>query len=470
MTEEPLAGVRRFFSEHPMAGETVLAAVSGGPDSVCLLHVLCGLREELGIGLHIAHLDHRLRGEASNADAEYVRTLGKKLGVPTTVGTQDAAAYQKEHKLSPEEAAREVRYRFLAEAARDVGAGVIAVGHTADDRAETVLMNLIRGTGTRGLRALQPVSRRTFGRDTVTIFRPLLEVSREATEAYCQEHDLQPRLDASNLSLAPTRNRVRHALIPELKKYNPGIVAALLRTARLAGDDIDYLDAATAKLLPSLMVTGVGHAVLDRTGLAALPAAQRRAVLRAAILEVRGSLKDIEAGHVEDLVDALDKPAGTVIGLPDSLWFSIEYDRCLVARDTAALCPLPVLKGEHRLAVPGVTRLPGWEVTAEVVEAGREPHVESDTWTARLDYDAVAPALTVRPRRPGDRFEPLGAGGSRKLNRFMIDAKVPRAWRARVPVVATPEQVVWVAGWRIDERAKVAEATRRVLRLRFVRA
>jgi tRNA(Ile)-lysidine synthase len=471
MTEAgPLAAVRRFFSEHPMAGETVLAAVSGGPDSVCLLHALWTLREELGIQLQIGHLNHQLRGADSDADAAYVKALGSQLRIPTTVGVRDAAAYQKEHRLSPEEAAREVRYRFLAEAARDVGATVIAAGHTADDRAETVLMNLLRGAGTRGLRGLRPASQRTLGKDTVTIIRPLLEVGREATEAYCAACDLAPRRDATNLDTAPARNRVRRELIPALRAYNPNIMAALLRTARLAADDTDYIDGEVEKLLPSLMTAGEGYAGLDKTGLAALPMALRRAVLRAAILQARGTLKDIEAGHVEECLDALGKPAGTVIGLPDGFWFSIEYDRCVIARDTAALCPLPVLKGEHHLAVPGTTRLPGWEVEAAVGEAGKEPPADDDAWTGRFDYDVTGAGLTVRPRRPGDRFHPLGAGGGRKLNRFLIDEKVPRSWRARVPVVTGPEGIVWVAGRRIDERVKVTDATRRVLRLRFRRA
>lgn len=470
MTETPLiTAVRRFFKEHPMTGQTVMAAVSGGPDSVCLLHALLTLQDEIGIKLHLGHLNHQLRGEESDADAGYVRALGKTLGVPTTYGFKDVAAYQKEHKMSPEEAAREVRYRFLAQAARDVGASVIAVGHTANDRAETVLMNLLRGTGTRGLRGLQPVSMLRFDRDEVTIIRPLLEVTRDDTVAYCDEYDLKPRIDASNFSDTPTRNRVRRQLLPILKKFNPNITATLLRTARIAADDTDYIDGEVEKLLPGLVATGEDYAGIDKARLLALPAALRRHVLRAVILQVRGMLKDIEAGHVEDLVAGLVKPAGTIIGLPDGLWFSIEYDRYLIARDTAAFCPLPKLGGAHSLIVPGVTELAGWEVTAEVGEAGKEPADVDDGWSARLDCDVVGRELTVRPRQPGDRFQPLGAAGSRKLNRFLIDEKVPRAWRARVPVVTNGDGIVWVAGWRIDERAKVIPATKRVLRLTFVR-
>jgi len=262
---------------------------------------------------------------------------------------------------------------------------------------------------------------------------------------------------------------VRRQLLPALRKYNPNITAALLRTARIAADDTEYIDGEVAKLLTGLVDTGEDYAGIDKAGLLALPAALRRHVLRAVILQVRGTLKDIEAGHVEDLIAGLGKPAGTVIGLPDGLWFSIEYNRYLIARDTAALCPLPKLGGAHPLTVPGVTELPGWKVTAEVFEPGEAPAYADDGWTARLDYGVTGPELMVRPRQPGDRFQPLGAGGSRKLNRFLIDEKVPRAWRARVPIVADRDGIVWVAGRRIDERAKVTPVTKRVLRLTFVR-
>ncbi|MCJ7605098.1 MAG: tRNA lysidine(34) synthetase TilS, partial [Dehalococcoidales bacterium] len=336
---------------------------------------------------------------------------------------------------------------------------------------ETVLMNLLRGTGTRGLRGLQPVSRRQSSGEILTIIRPLWEFTRKETAIYCREHKLEPRLDASNLSEEPFRNRVRHRLLPALEEYNPQVIESLLRTARIAADDIDYIDGEVERLRNTVTHAEKGMVVIDKEAFAALPAALKRHLLRAVVLSLRGTLKDIEAGHIEDILDALAKPAGKVIGLPDGLNFTIEYDRYVVAPDSAALCPLPGLEDEHHLKVPGTTSLPGWEITATVHPASRAGDTSDTTggFTARFDYAATGSNLTVRARRPGDRFRPLGMERSKKLNQFMIDARIPRTWRRCVPVVASPEHILWVAGWRIDDRAKVTGATGEVLCLRFTR-
>jgi tRNA(Ile)-lysidine synthase len=203
------------------SGEKLVVAVSGGPDSVCLLHILADLRSELGVELHVAHLNHRLRGKDSEADAAYVAGLTRRLGLPATVASSDVEAYQKKKHISLEEAAREVRYDFLAEVARKMGAARVAVGHTADDHIETVLMHLLRGSGTGGLRGMRPLT--AYG--DLIIIRPLLALSGRDTIAYCRQHRLRPRRDASNFSPEPLRNRIRHNLLPELRKYNrrPGL-------------------------------------------------------------------------------------------------------------------------------------------------------------------------------------------------------------------------------------------------------
>jgi len=187
----------------------LLSAVSGGPDSVCLLHILVKLQEELGIRLHIAHLNHQLRGAESEADAQYVSNLARRLDIPATIEQRNVKAYQGQHHLSLEEAAREVRYTFLAQVAKSVGVTRAAVGHTTDDHIETILMHLIRGSGTRGLRGLQPSSLWQSSGNSLTIIRPLLPVSRRETADYCSSHQLAPRIDTSNLSLSPLRNRIR---------------------------------------------------------------------------------------------------------------------------------------------------------------------------------------------------------------------------------------------------------------------
>lgn len=448
--------------------QTLVVAVSGGPDSVCLLHILIKLRKELDIELHVAHLNHQLRGADSEADTRYVADLAHRLEVPATIEPRDIKAYQAQHHSSLEEAAREVRYSFLADVARAVGAEWVAVGHTMDDHVETILMHLIRGSGTRGLRGLLPISRWQSAGASLTVIRPLLEMSREDTAAYCQQHQLDPRTDTSNLSPEPLRNRVRHQLLPQLLSYNPKVIEALLRTAGIAADDLALIDREVARLWGKVAWKERDSVVFNKKGFIDLPSALKRHLLRASIEALLGNLKDIEAGHIEEVMDALEKPAGKKIGLPDGLNFTIEYDRYVLTSDAAALSPYPVLETEARLSIPGKTSLLGWAIEAAIITPSEaEDEGEEAGFTACFDFDKTGDKLTLRRRLPGDRFQPLGMSQPKKLNEFMIDARVPQAWRQRIPIVTSLEQIIWVVGWRIDERVKVTQTTKRVLCLKF---
>lgn len=457
-----------FIQQHQLtSGKKLVVAVSGGPDSVCLLHILAKLQKELKVSLHVAHLNHQLRGIESEADAQYVSDLSRQLGIPATIEGREVKGYQAKHRLSPEEAAREVRYSFLSEVAKSIGAERVAVGHTTDDHIETILLHLVRGTGTRGLRGLQPYTEWKSKTGSIVVIRPLLEVSRRETEDYCQSHELKPRIDASNISLSPLRNRIRHQLLPLLKSYNPGIAQALLRTGRIASDDIDFLDKEVAQLWDEVAQEQPNTIVLDKKKFDRLPPALKRYLFRAAAERLLGSAKDIEMRHIEEMMAALNKPAGKRLSLPRGLIFSIEYDRYLLASDPAALSPLPILNGELQLKIPGETRLPGWHVKATIIN--REDMTKKDELTTYLDLDKTGDRLLVRPRQRGDRFQPLGLDQPKKLGEFMIDAKIPRAWRQQVPLVCSPEHIIWVVGWRIDERVKVSEDTKKVLCLEFKR-
>ena len=459
-----------FIRQHSLfsEGSRLLLAVSGGPDSTCLLHILFGLRQELGVELHIAHLDHRLRGAESEADAAYVEKLAASLGVPATIEKRDVKTYQKEKRISLEEAAREVRYRFLADVAGNIGADYIVTGHTLDDQVETILMHIIRGTGTRGLVGLKPYSQWQLDGRSITVVRPLLEVSRQQTAEYCQENKLIPRLDTSNLSLSPLRNRIRQQLLPLLKSYNPGVVEALLRIAVIANDEIAFLDAEVTRLWPAVVAQEEGMIILKKESFNKLPTAIKRHLLRTAVGHILGSLKDIETRHIEEILAILDKPAGRQINLPGGLIFSIEYDRYLLGLETVNTCPYHVIGGEYRINIPGKTNLPGWLVEAEIIKT-QAMKKEDDDFTAHLDLDKAGNELEVRQRKPGDRFQPLGLAQPKKLNEFMIDTKIPRSWRRRIPVVYSPKQILWLVGYRIDDRVKVTEETKKVLRLEFKR-
>lgn len=467
----PEQRVRRYIEENRLiaAGQKLVVAVSGGPDSVCMLDILAGLRRELGLELHIAHLNHRLRGASSDADARYVADLSARFKIPATIESRDVDSYRRQHRLTPEEAAREVRYSFLADVAGKVGADLIAVGHTLDDQLETILMHLLRGSGTRGLRGLLPVSRWRSGKESVAIIRPLLEISREEIKTYCAQHKLDPRTDASNASLIPLRNRIRHELLPQLREYNPNIADTLLRTARIATDDLAYIEAGAEKIRGKISRQIKNTVILDKKPFNTLPPSLQRHLLRASIESLLGNIKDIEAAHIEEIINLLEKPPGRKAVLPGGLTFTVEYDRYLLGADSVALSPYPALKGETVINVPGKTTLPGWSIRAEVTV----PPLKTgalDEFTACLDFAKTGDLLYVRPRRPGDRFQPLGMTEPKKLNEFMIDEKVPRSWRTRIPIVVSPAQIVWVVGRRIDERVKVTEKTSRVLKLEFKRA
>ncbi|MFC1947354.1 tRNA lysidine(34) synthetase TilS [Chloroflexota bacterium] len=446
----------------------LLVAVSGGPDSVCLLLVLMRLRDELSIDLHIAHLNHKLRDVESDNDAEYVSKLAQKLGLPVTIDKRDVGEYRTKHGGTVEEAAREVRYDFLAETVKFVGAEAVAVGHTRDDNIETIIMHLIRGTGTRGLRGLKPVTQLNSTTGAVKVLRPLLEINRDETVGYCLANGYEPRIDISNESLAPLRNRIRHQFIPLLESYNQQVGEALLRDARIAGDELDFLDMATGELWGNIVEKRKNTVIIDKKGFLGLPSALQRHLLRQTIETIAGSLKDIEVRHIELIMDALDLQAGKRITLPEGLIFIVEYDRFLLTREVASLSPLPSLDSEHVLNIPGQTKFSGWEARVDVMYPEQMDEIDNN-FVAYFDYDKVGNKLIVRPRKTADRFFPLGMDQPKKVGEFMIDAKIPRTWRKRVPVVCSPEQIIWIAGYRIDDRVKVTDDTRQVLRLEFVK-
>jgi tRNA(Ile)-lysidine synthase len=460
-----------FIREYGLisGGEKVLVAVSGGPDSVCMLYVLNNLKEMLDIQLHVAHLDHGLRDE-SGADAQYVTNLASSLALPVTVEKSDVAELKSRRKISLEEAAREARYRFLEGTARQTGAKRVAVGHTRDDQAETTLMHILRGSGIQGLRGLRPAAHIPYGdkEDGIWVIRPLLEITRRETEAYCAAVSLQPRKDITNDQVRFLRNRIRAELLPLLRQYNADIDSALLRLADLAGEDTDFIDEQAAAVCNSL-VTGEGRITcLDSGKLRGLPLALQRRVFRMMIERACGSLHDIESVHIDALVRLLFSSTGRSVYLPGGTVVTNERSRMVVTAPGTAACPWPVLDSDHALNIPGETKLPGWLISATIMSENF--FKDDDIFSASFDLDKAGRRLSVRGRRPGDRFRPLGMAHSRKIQDFMVDSSIPRSWRDSVPIVYSPQQIVWIVGWRIDDRAKVTTATQNVLRLDFHRA
>ena len=453
-------------------GDRVVVAVSGGADSVSLLYILHKYKEEIGINLHIAHLDHGLRYEESDVDARFVRNLADKLNLPSTIEKRDVQGYRKEYRLTLEEAAREVRYQFLSEVAENIGAVSVAVAHTKSDHVETVLLHLLRGSGLSGLVGLKEAVTLRYKRiEHLKIIRPLICLTRAEVETYCFELGIDYRTDATNESLTPTRNRIRLKLLPEIRRdFNPRIDEGLDRLSRLAADDLDFVVTEAERAKNKITRLEAEVLVIEKAMFLELHPALRRAVMRQVLTQALGSPKDIEAVHIERMLDLAKGNAGQAIDLPDGLVFSAGYKELLLGRDLSKVTPLPPLDGEYRLNIPGVTELSDWRVTAEIIEAvGSVPveQQETDTMVELMAYDKTGDELSVRARRLGDRFRPLGMSEEKKLKDFFIDAKVPQLWRSRVPIVVNPRHIVWITGYRLDDRVKVTAATQRTLRLEF---
>ena len=445
-------------------GDRIVAAVSGGPDSVALLHLLYNLRNVLKITIVVAHLDHNLRGEESAGDALYVAGLAQSLGLPFSIGGRDVERYRTRHKLTLEEAAREVRYQYLADVVTESGASMVATGHNRNDNVETILMHLIRGTGTLGLKGLAPITKRKVNGRGLKIIRPLLEVTRDEIEEFCKNRGLTPRTDGTNLIPSAFRNRIRLELLPILKEYNPGIDKALLRLANIAGDELCYLAKETDKAWREIAGRCGDAVVFSREGFDALHPAIQRSLLRRAAGEIYGTLKDVEALHIEDILGHLDRGAGKQIEMKGGVVFTIEHGRYLLAKKGETLCPFPPVEEEVELAVPGVTAAGDWRFITRVVDGAVVGH-DAAPFTCYLDFGKTGSSLLARRRKDGDRFVPLGRTSEKKIKDYLIDARVPRSWRDSIPVLVSPERVIWLAGYRIDDTVKVTDATQKTLRI-----
>jgi len=484
LMEDLLPRLRKYVARHSLfvPGAKVVLGVSGGPDSLCLLHLLHRLAPELELHLFAAHLNHHLRGADADGDAAFVVRIARDLGVPCTVGHADVSRLAATQHLSMEEAARHARYHFLSEVAASTGASAIAVGHNADDQAETVLMHFLRGSGVDGLRGMLP--RATLGdyrliKDpdlSIQLVRPLLDISRANIAAYCAAHDLHPRFDVSNEDRTIFRNRLRHELLPFMEAYNPAIRRVLATTARVMAGDQETLRAETTRAWArAVRVADPGQVQFDLDGWRSLPVGLQRATLREAIQYLRQSLRDVGWEHVERAV-ILGRAgrSGQCVTLVAGLVAELGYEVLRVSEEgTPSHTALPHVSGSIRLQAPGVTLLAdGWSVMVRDADAGETPEDAGgpDPWHARLDADAVGPDLLLRPRLPGDRFRPQGMGGHRsKLNEFMINAKVPRGARNEWPILVGQNGIAWVCGLRVDEGAIVRRDTRRVWRVTFIR-
>jgi tRNA(Ile)-lysidine synthase len=453
--------VRRHVTRYRLwtPGARVVAALSGGSDSVALLFLLRDLAAAGDIVLAgAAHLNHQLRADAAR-DEDFCRALCQRLGVPCVVAHARVTSLAAEARVSVEVAARRARYAFFEQARIELAGEVVAVAHTADDQAETVLLRLLRGAGTRGLRGILP------SRDTIV--RPVLDCTRMALQADLTSRGEHWVEDATNADLAHPRNRVRHELMPLLAaRFQPAVTRVLARTAAAVAADDAYLESLAKAAMAAICMVSSRGVVLTTSALGALPPALARRVARRA-LETAGAPHAPDLADVERLL-AVCQPGGPAAAEPAGLRVErFSEDAVLLIRNGRAV---PVVLPPRVLPVPGVVVLSelgnGYRLRAE----GPITNVGRPEFTARrLTLKAtVATPLLVRGRQPGDRVRPRGLGGSRKLQDLLVDRKVPRGGRDHVPVVVDATgRIVWVVGHAVDADAAATGAEGDVIVLTF---
>ena len=453
--------VLQFIKEHGLftSGERVIVAFSGGADSMALLDILANL-PDFPLELVPAHLNHCLRGDESDGDELFARSVAEKYALQLEISRLDVAALAQEKGLSLEEAGREARRNFFLELARKHSATAVALGHHSDDQAETVLMRLVRGAAGSGLTGMCP-------KKTGTVFvRPLLCLERSVIETYLRKGALLWREDSSNSDTKFLRNRIRHELLPLLRSYNPGIAELLNQTAQALAADEELLDAVTDRAFSSMVLSAAAEVRINLAMLQNEPQALRKRLYRKALAELKGDLKRISAKHLADIDRlALGAKGSGKLSLPVGVVAVKEYDTMIM---TAASKELAPEFGEISVDRCGSYSLPFCSrLSVERLDALPSDRQETGKDAIFIDLKQFPFPWTIRCFCEGDRFTPFGMKGRKKLKDLFIDRKIPLADRKQIPLLLCRDEIVWVCGVQLSEKARITGSTGELLLLRI---
>lgn len=446
----------------------VLIAVSGGADSICLLHVLKTLRDErlLEASLVCAHVNHQLRGQASDADQRFVVECAGVLGLPVVARSVDVPACARTHKLSIETAARQLRLAALAEIAREQGCSWVATGHHKNDNAETVIQRLRRGTGFRGLAGIRPI--RPLD-DDLWLARPLLCATRDEILRYLRKHALQWQEDRTNADTVYMRNYIRHRMLPLLQQDAQAcLVDELSELAMSAGRLYDRVREQAEEAWDAMTHRDKNKVGIDTTGLALLPEPVAIELIRRTLVSLGSGERDLTERHYGNILRlARRRTINEAVSLPGGFSARYEFGQVVLLRRA---CSKNVVHGAPRIiAIPGRTRFCGYEINAEILDRDkvdlRRIAGDKSPFTEYVDWDCVKPPVVVRPRQPGDRFEPLGLGSVKKIGKFFTATKVSRELREQTILFADREKILWVCPIRIAGPVRITDRTQRILKL-----
>ena len=443
-------------------GDRLVVGVSGGLDSMVLLHLLNTYRQEYNLSLVIAHVNHGLRPDESEKEAELVQEESRRLGLPFEYGQFNVKEFQKARGLSPQDAARRIRFRFFNDLFRKHGAQKITLGHNADDQVETVLLRLIRGSGLRGLKGMLPIRQ---GK----VIRPLLETWRREIESFAIQNGIPFLQDSSNLKKNYLRNKLRLDLIPLIEKeYQPNFKKVIVKTSTILKEEDDYLERGAEEAYQTIVHEQNGMLFFRFSEFQSIHRAIQWRVVQKMLGRIYNGGMETEVGAWwdGDSIDSkLSHPSPSLfLELPHGVYLEKRYDMVFLGKGRVK--PIPPFEVE--LTTPGHTFIEEIEkeVVVEQIDRGDQfGDLIGDPNTALLDYQSLQSPLKVRNFRPGDRFQPLGVKGNQKLKEFFIDHKVPRFERPKIPILTSGERIAWVVGYRIDERFKVTDQTKRILRV-----
>lgn len=437
----------------------IVLGVSGGPDSLCLLDILFNLKDVFNIKLYVVHVNHMLRGNDADRDARYVDELCRRLNIPFFLFKKDVKALAREKGYSEEQAGRDVRYEAFNKILNETGADKIAVAHNKNDVAETVLLNLLRGTGTTGLIGIRPV----YG----NIIRPLIEMDKKEIENYIEKKGLKPVIDKTNFEHFYRRNKIRLGLIPYIKdNFDIDIIDNLVRTSKIIMEENDYLDKECDKAFSMLSRYSGSDILIDIGKLRLQHEAIKKRIIRRAYEKIRGSLTGLEYNHVEDVLKLIDKETSSKVALPFEIEAVKSYNNLILRK----IKEKEKLRFCKKLKIPGIIEIKNiGKFKTEIIDISEVKILDTGKYKKLFDFDKICGDVLVRQRRAGDVISPLNMKGTKKLKEFFIDEKIPLEIRDEIPIVAVGSNVLWIVGYRISEKFKLDDKTKRVLVIEYTK-
>ena len=446
-------------------GDKVVVGVSGGPDSIALLYFLHQIKDRYSLSLHVAHLNHMLRGDEADKDTEYVVKFCEGLNVPCTVKYVDIKEMAKQNGLSSEEAGRKARYEFFSDVLKETNGHKVALAHNLNDQAETIIMRIMRGTGLDGLCGIKPF------RDHIYI-RPLLYTSRCEIEEYCSKNNLLPRIDKTNLETIYTRNKIRLELIPYIKEnFNTNIESTISSMTDILSEDNDFIEGYADEIYNKISIKKENKVLIDIDDINRLHDSIKKRVIRKAINDVKGDLISIESKHIDIIMSIIDRAeTGIAIDLPKNLKAKVEYGKLIIIRQQE--------HNKYRLFrdvyIPSRVYID--EINCifnfSILDLKDNKNIDYKNknkakvrFIKYFDYDKIKGNLSIRYRKDGDYIIPLGMRGRKKLKDYFIDKKVPRDRRDEIPLIALGQEILWIVGFTINDNYKIDNYTNKILKI-----